>query len=65
MCNRVATPNEDEIQGYFDKMDTNLSDLFKIAPYQHYYHTTAFEMPVGFANFQVNLRILIVNNDIV
>lgn len=45
MCNRVATPKQDEIKGYFDKIDTKMSDLFKVDPYEQYYHVTAFTKP--------------------
>ena len=46
MCNRVATPNEDEIKGYFDKIDTNMSDLLKVEPFTPYYHITSFTKPM-------------------
>lgn len=46
MCNRVATPEEDEIKGYFDKVDTNLSQLFKVDDYEQFYHVTAFTRPM-------------------
>jgi putative SOS response-associated peptidase YedK len=58
MCNRIATPREDEIHGYFDKIDTNLSDLFKVDPFTPYYHVTAFTMPlVPFVASEDPLRI--------
>lgn len=46
MCNRVATPNEDEAKGYFDKMDPDLSALFKVEPFTHYFHTSSFVTPM-------------------
>lgn len=46
MCNRVATPKEDEIKGYFDKMDTKMSDLFKVDQYEPFYHITSFTRPM-------------------
>lgn len=45
MCNRVATPDSDDIHGYFDKVEPNLRHLVKVNPYQHFYHVTAFTMP--------------------
>jgi putative SOS response-associated peptidase YedK len=45
MCNRVATPKEDEIQGYFDKQEVNQRRIFTIEPYESYYHTSSFVMP--------------------
>jgi len=46
MCNRVATPAEDEIHGYFDKIDSDLGQLAKVEPYEHYYQVPAFIKPV-------------------
>ncbi len=58
MCNRVATPQQDEIHGYFDKIDSNLSDLQKVDPYEAFYHITAFTMPpVPFVGMSDPLRI--------
>jgi putative SOS response-associated peptidase YedK len=58
MCNRVATPHEDEINGYFDKIDTDLSDLYKVDPYEPFYHITSFTMPpIPFVAMSDPLRI--------
>jgi putative SOS response-associated peptidase YedK len=58
MCNRVATPREDEIHGYFDKIDTNLSNTFRVDKYDHFHHITAFTMPqVPFVGLDDPLRI--------
>ncbi len=45
MCNRVATPTEDEIQGYFDKEVPGSRHLVKIDPFKHYFYADGFEMP--------------------
>ncbi len=45
MCNRVATPREDEIQGYFDKLSGSLRRLFVVEPFVPYYHVSSFPMP--------------------
>ncbi len=46
MCNRVATPTEDEIHGYFDKEVPNLSNLLKVTPGDFYYYADGFNMPL-------------------
>ncbi len=60
MCNRVATPDEDEINGYFDRIDTNMHDLVKIDQYEPHYHITAFTRP--FLPFVANKDPLHVTN---
>jgi putative SOS response-associated peptidase YedK len=46
MCNRVATPQQDEMKGYFDKLASNQHHIFRIEPYQPYYHISSFGMPL-------------------
>lgn len=46
MCNRVATPQADEIHGYFDKIESDLNDLVKIDSFTPTFHATAFTMPL-------------------
>lgn len=46
MCNRVATPREDEIQGYFEKREAKLKNLIKVDNFTAYYHITAFTNPM-------------------
>jgi putative SOS response-associated peptidase YedK len=45
MCNRVATPEQDELQGYFDKQAPNNRTIFKVAPYDQFYNADGFTMP--------------------
>jgi len=45
MCNRVATPDEDELHGYFDKQAPLTGHTFKIEPYSHYYNADGFTRP--------------------
>jgi putative SOS response-associated peptidase YedK len=45
MCNKVATPDSDQLHGYFDKQDVNQRQIFKIDPYKHYYHANCFDRP--------------------
>jgi putative SOS response-associated peptidase YedK len=46
MCNRVATPNADQIKGFFNKVEPDLRDLVKIDKFFAYFHATAFTMPL-------------------
>ncbi len=46
MCNRVATPKEDQIRGYFDKEVPNSRHLVKITPSKHYFYADGFDMPM-------------------
>ncbi|PQJ12848.1 hypothetical protein CJD36_003645 [Flavipsychrobacter stenotrophus] len=46
MCNRVATPNQDQAKGYFDKVEPDLRDLIKMDKFVSYFHATAFTMPL-------------------
>lgn len=58
MCNRVATPREDEIHGYFDKQEVNQGKIFTIEPYEPAYHTSSFVMPwLPFIGRDNNIRI--------
>ncbi len=45
MCNRVATPREDEIHGYFDKQEVNQGRVFDIKSFEPYFHTSSFVLP--------------------
>lgn len=45
MCNRVATPEKDELEGYFDKDVPNPHALGNLDGYNPYYHITAFTAP--------------------
>jgi len=45
MCNRVATPRQDELQGFFDKQEILQGNIFKIEPYDYYYNADGFTRP--------------------
>jgi putative SOS response-associated peptidase YedK len=45
MCNRVATPQQDQLQGYFDKQAPSQGRTFKIEPYPHYHNADGFIRP--------------------
>ncbi|MBX2906272.1 MAG: SOS response-associated peptidase [Taibaiella sp.] len=45
MCNRVATPEHDELFSYFDKQAPSNRTIFKIDPYPQFYNADSFTRP--------------------
>ena len=46
MCNRVATPDSDELQGYFDKQELRQNQVFTVeGSFQRYYNADGFALP--------------------
>lgn len=46
MCNKVATPDSDELQGYFDKQEVKQGDIFKVEEsFGRYYQVDGFTLP--------------------
>jgi putative SOS response-associated peptidase YedK len=46
MCNKVATPDHDELFGYFDKQAVKQKRIFRIEDYKHYFHADCFTRPL-------------------
>ena len=45
MCYKVSTPNKDQLEGYFQKIDTDQSRLFVVDDFDQFYHADGFAAP--------------------